>query len=397
MHSVQLLSAAILAFGATAVSAATCTKDITVTEATPVISCDVVDADIIIDSDLSGSVVIDGPKQLKGDFIVNNASGLISLTSTTINAISGTFELQNLELLSTLEMASLKSVGEIEMIKLPQLSSLNFGTEGVTKMNSIRITDTFISDLSGLSVATVTNFQIDNNKRMTTFDSDLVNITGSLIINNNGNDMEITMDKLELAAEIQISNVKSFSAPALTTITKSIKFDKNPEFKTFSAPNVTTITDDVSFINNKKLTNVSMPLLTKIEGGFTIQNNTAMEAIDGFPLLESVSGAIILRGSFEKVELPSLNDVKGSVTVSSTTDISDFCDFFDELESSDAIQGSMNCTSNNEEANEGGDGGESTRGNSSDSSSDEEDAAGSNSVSMTLLTLAGVAALVQML
>lgn len=398
MHSVQILSAAILAFGAATVSAATCTKDITITEPTQVISCDVVDADITVDSDLAGDVVINGPKQIKGDFIVNNASGLISLTSTTINSITGEFQLQNLELLSTLEMASLKSVGEISMIKLPQLSSLNFGTEGVTKMTSIRITDTFISDLSGLSVATVENFQIDNNKRMTTFDSDLVNITGQLIINNNGNNMDITMDKLELAAEIQISNVKSFSVPALTKITASIKFDKNPEFKTFNAPNVTEITNDVSFINNKKLTNVSMPLLEKIQGGFTIQNNTAMTTIDGFPLLESVSGAIILRGNFEKVELPSLNDVKGAVTVSSTTDISDFCDFFDELEKSEAIQGSMTCTSNNKKANEGSDGGESTRGNSSSSdSSDSADGAGVNGVSMTLLALAGVAALVQLL
>ncbi|KAK7431698.1 cell wall protein Ecm33 [Neonectria magnoliae] len=397
MHSTQFITAAIVAFGASAVSAAsTCTKDIKVTEPTPVISCDVVDADITIDSDIAGDVVISGPKQIKGDFIVNNASGLISLSSTTINAISGTFSLQNLELLSKLEMASLKSVGEINMIKLPQLESLNFGTEGVTKMNSIQITDTFISDLSGLSVATVENFQIDNNKRMTTFDSDLVNITGQLIINNNGNNMEITMDKLELAAEIQISNVKSFSAPALTKITKSIKFDKNPEFKTFFAPNVTSITNDVSFINNKKLTNVSMPLLEKIQGGFTIQNNTAMETIDGFPLLESVSGGIILRGSFEKVELPALNDVKGSVIVSSTTDISDFCDFFDDLQKSDAIQGDTTCTSNNKKANDGEDGGESTRGNSSSSNGDDEDAAGSVTVSMTLLSLAGIAALAQL-
>ncbi|KAF7535205.1 hypothetical protein G7Z17_g13241 [Cylindrodendrum hubeiense] len=294
-------------------------------------------------------------------------------------------------------MASLKTVGEIKMIKLPQLSSLNFGTEGVTKMTSIQITDTFLSTLSGLSVATVENLQIDNNDKLTTFDSDLVNITGTLIITDNGNNMEITMDKLELAAEIQISNIKSFSVPLLTTITQSIKFDKNPEFKTFSAPNVTSITDDISFINNKKLTNITMPLLTKIGGGFTIQNNTAMETIDGFPLLESVAGGINLLGNFEKVELPKLDDVKGSVTVSSTTDISDFCDFFKELKSDGAIQGDETCTSNNKDANEGGEGGDSSTGNSTSSGDDSEDAAGSNSVSMALLSLAGVAALVQLL
>jgi len=394
MHSVQLLSAAILAFGATAVSAATCTKDITVTEATPVISCDVVDADIIIDSDLAGSVLIDGPKQLKGDFIVNNASGLISLTSTTINAISGTFQLQNLELLSTLEMASLKSVGEIDMIKLPQLSSLNFGTEGVTKINSIQITDTFISDLSGLSVATVENFQIDNNKQITKFESDLVNITGTLIINNNGNDFQISMKELELAGEFQISNIKSFSAPLLSKLTKSLKFDKNDELTSFAAPNLTSISDDVSFINNKKLTNISMPVLTTIDGGFTIQNNTAMEAISGFPELKNVTGAIILRGNFSKVKLPSLESVEGTVTVTSTTDISSFCDFFKNLKDDDKIQGEETCTWNNKEANEGGDGGDS----SSDSSSDDnKDAAGLTSVSFAVLGLTAIAAMFQLL
>lgn len=271
-----------------------------ITEATQTVDCEVVNADITISSSLSGDVVIDGPKQVKGDFIANNASSLISLTSTTINSITGNFQLQNLEKLSTLEFSSLKTVGEITLIKLPQLSSLNFGTEGVTKINSIQITDTFISDLSGLSVATVENFQIDNNKQITKFDSDLVNITGTLIINNNGNDFQVSMTELELAGEFQISNIKSFSAPILAKMTKSLKFDANSEMTSFYAPNLTSIADDVSFINNKKLTNISMPALTTIDGGFTIQNNTAMKTISGFDELKNITGAVILRGNFSK-------------------------------------------------------------------------------------------------
>lgn len=394
MHSVKVFSA-ILALGATAVSASTCTSDVKVTEATPSISCDVVDGDVIVDSDVAGDLVFNGVKQIKGDLIVNNASGIVSISSTSINSISGNFTLENLEFLSRLEMSSLKSVGSISLIKLTQLDNLNFGTEGVTKVTSIQVTDTFISDLSGLSVATVENFRIDNNRKMTSFRSDLVNITGQLIISSNGNNMEIEMNQLELASEIQISNVKSFTAPKLEKVSQSIKFDNNRELTSFVATNLTEIGDDLSFLNNKKLSNISMPALETVSGGFTIQNNTAMDAVEGFDELATVSGGIILRGDFEKVELPSLKDVKGSVTVTSTTDISDFCQFFDDLESDGAIQGGTECTSNNQKANEGGDEGEASR-SGSDGGDDEEDAAGIVSVNMALLGLAGVAAVAQL-
>lgn len=396
MHSVKLFAAAALALGATIVSATTCSKNIKITESSQVIACDVVNADITISDDISGDVTITGPKQIKGNFIATNASQLISLTSTTINSITGNFQLQNLEKLSTLEFSSLKSVGDITLIKLPQLSSLNFGTEGVTKMNSIQITDTFISDLSGLSVATVENLQIDNNKQITKFDSDLVNITGTLIINNNGNDFQISMKKLQLAGEFQISNIKSFSAPILAKLTKSLKFDSNQEMTSFSAPNITEIADDVSFINNKKLTNVSMPLLENLAGGFTIQNNTAMKSIDGFESLKNVTGGVILRGSFSKVKLPSLESVEGSVTVSSTTDISSFCEFFDNLKKEDKIAGKEECTWNNKEANEGGDGGDSSN-NSTSNNDDSGDGAGMASVSFAVLGLTAIAGLFQLL
>ncbi|KAM5352517.1 hypothetical protein ACJ41O_005239 [Fusarium nematophilum] len=397
MRSVKALSA-LVALGATAVSAATnCEKDVKITEPNQDIGCKVVKADVIVDPDVSGELVLNGVEEITGDLIVANASGLISLSSTSLTTIGGSFELSSLEFLSNLEMSSLTDLNELNFVKLPQLSSLNFGSEGVTKINSIRITDTFISDLSGLSVATVENFQIDNNRKMTQFNSDLVNITGELIINNNGNNMEIAMPKLESAAEVQISNVKVFSVPALEEVTANLKFDANSELKSFSAPNLTKVTETLSFVNNRKLANVSMPELVSVGGAFKIENNTALDAIDQFPELKKVYGGISLRGSFEKVELPKLDEVRGTVTVTSTTDISDFCDFFDDLESSGAIEGGMTCTSNNAKANEGGDDGEETRSGSSSSNDDEEDAAGIVSVNSAFLALVGVVAAAQLL
>ncbi|SPJ82141.1 related to sporulation-specific gene SPS2 [Fusarium torulosum] len=398
MHSIKLLSA-IAALSISAVSAAsTCTKDIKVTEPTPVISCDVVDADIIVDKSVEGNVLIDGPKEIKGNFQAKGAGKLLGISSNTITTIGGNFELENLESLNTLGFSSLKSLGTLSFIKLPRLGELMFGTAGVTKIKNIRITDTFISDLSGLKVTSVESFQIDNNRKMNAFNSDLVNVTSELLIFDNGNDvMEITMNKLETAAEIQISSAKSFKVPALMEVTKSLKLNANPELKSFSAPNLTTITETLSLVDMNKLTNVSFPVLQEIGGGFNIQNNTKLQSIDDFPKLEKVTGGIELRGSFEKVELPKLDQVSGSVVVTSTTDIKDFCKFFNDLKAEKKIDGKNQCTSNNKKANEGKDGGEETGGSSSSSDQNKDDsAAGMTSVNMAVLALAGVAAVAQL-
>ncbi|KAK1247350.1 hypothetical protein MKX07_002259 [Trichoderma sp. CBMAI-0711] len=398
MHSSKLFSAILAAGAASLVSAAdSCSKEIKVTTPNPTISCEVVNADIIVDESVAGDLILNGPKQIKGDLIVNNATQLISIQSNTINAITGKFQLDSLELLSSVNMQALKTLNELNMVKLPQLNSLIFGTTGVTKASSIQITDTFLSDLSGLNINSVDTLTITNNNKLTAFNSDLVNITKLLSVSSNGNNMEINMTKLQSAAEIQLSNVKSFLVPSLKTISQSLKFDANPSLKTFSAKNVTKIGDSVTFINNNKLTNVSFPLLTSV-GDLTIQNNTAMDAIEGFPKLETVAGGVILRGNFDTVELPSLKDVKGGVTVYSTTDISAFCGFFDNAKRKKIIQGQESCKSNVKAANEGGSDGDSSTssGKNGSSGNDTDNAVAALSVNNMLLgasVLAGMAQL----
>ncbi|POR34639.1 Protein ecm33 [Tolypocladium paradoxum] len=388
MHSVTILSA-LLAIGTGVVSGATtCTNDIKISEPTPVINCDVVDADVIVDPNLSGSLSIEGPKQFKKDFTVSNATKLIGISSSSINSIGGTMKLEGLQLLSSLNMQALKSVNNLQLINLPQLSGLTFGTSGVTKSSAITITDTFINDLSGLNIATADTIDISNNAKLTTFTSDLVNVTKSLKLTNNGNTMQVNMSRLETAGDVQFRQVKSFDAPVLSKV-ESIKFNDSPELLTVSANNLTDISASLTFINNKKLSNVSFNSLTTIKGDMTIQNNTDLQAIEGFPKLKTV-GNILLGGSFEKVKLDSLKDVQGSVTVTSTTDISSFCKFFDDAKSNNNIRGKESCTSNNKNANQGNGSGGTTNG-------DKKDAAGIISVNMAMLGLAVFAGIAQML
>lgn len=185
------------------------------------------------------------------------------------------------------------------MIKLTNLRSLVFGTEGVTKANSVQISDTWIDNLSGLKLATVDSLKIDNNQRLVKFESTLVNVTTELIINNNGKGMEIDLDELESAEEIQIANVKAFRVPLLETVGASLKLDKCDNLESFMAPNLTKVKDAVSFINNKKLSNISLPLLKEIGGDLRIVNNTKLTDIDGFPKLETMA-SINFGGNFEK-------------------------------------------------------------------------------------------------
>ncbi|KJZ76316.1 hypothetical protein HIM_04398 [Hirsutella minnesotensis 3608] len=386
MRSVAILSA-ILATGASVVSAVTtCTEEIKVSEPTPTIDCEVVDANIVVDEALSGSLSLQGPKQLRKDLIIRNATKLIGISSSSINSVAGTLELTGLQLLSSFNMQSLTQVGNLKLQNLPQLSGMTLGSEGVTKAKSIVITDTFISDLSGLNIDQADTIDISNNGKLTMFNSVLSNVT-TFKLTNNGNNMQVNMSNLEFAKEIQFRQVKSFDAPALNRV-GSIKFNDSPELLSVSANNLTNIDASLTLINNKKLSELSFKSLVTIKGDLTVQNNTALEQIDGFPKVATV-GAILLRGNFKNVSMPRLNDVQGSATASSTTDISTFCEFFDGLKKDGKIRGKESCTSNNKNANEGGSGG--TSGNK------QEDAAGVISVNTALLGLAAFAAFAQLL
>lgn len=262
------------------------------------LSCDTVKGKIIVDDSVTGDLVLEGPEKIEGDLIINNATGIISISSSTIESVEGKFELVGLESLQRIGMNALTSINELEMRKLPALRDLTFGSKGVTEATVVTITDTLIDDLSGLMLDKVESLDINNNKRLTNFESSLVNVTDSLKINNNGKGMTVTMASLESAKEIQIANVGSFNVPALETVSASLKLDKC-DIKSFRAANLTSIKNALSFINNVQITNISLPVLKDIGGDLRIVNNTKLTDIGSFPKLESMA-SINFGGNFKK-------------------------------------------------------------------------------------------------
>lgn len=263
-------------------------------------ACKTFNGAIYVSNAAQGTVDFSGLNQVKGDFIAEHNGRLTGLSSSTLNSITGQFRLTNLTGLSSLSFTSLNSVGSISWTSLNALDSLTFGTPGIEKAKSVVISDTFLSSLAGIDVTTLEDLDINNNHRLSIWDSSLTNLTNTMNFLANGNNFTVSLDQLTWIANMTVNNVTSFSVPALQTVNGSASFGSN-QFASFSAPNLTSTTSgNINFVGNPKLTNVTFPQLTKLGGALLIANNTALETVDGFPKLKTVGGAIKLRGNFSE-------------------------------------------------------------------------------------------------
>ena len=247
-------------------------------------------------------ISIDGPQQIGGDFIVDNATTLTSLSSSSIASISGIFHLDSLTVLSTLSFTDLTEVGSIEWSALPVLQQLTFPSF-IKKAKDVLITNTFLSSLDGINLDTVETLNINNNGRLTSFSTQVANITGLLNIEANGKSLDVEFPNLETAANMTFRNCSSISIPSLKTVNGSLGFYGN-YITSLAAPNLTTLgstteanTGSFALVANGMLTNISFPQLSSIAGAFQIANNTGLYNIS-FPDVSQVGGAIDFAGNF---------------------------------------------------------------------------------------------------
>lgn len=397
MLSKQILSAAAALSMATGVFGVGC-DDPTATiasqaDATQLAECDTIEGSVLISASAADTTIDLGGKltEIGGDLTAENNGLLNTFQSDSLKTIGGAFTLKNVTKLSTLSFPKLGEVGSIDWATLNALPEPTFGNPGITKAKSVVIADTFIENIDGINVDSLTDMNINNNRRLTKFSTSIKSLSNTLIIQANGLNLSMEMPNLQWIANMTISNVTSFSVPSLHTVNGSMRFDSN-YFETFIAANLTDIQDgDLSFVSNPQLTNISIPTLTHIGGGFTVANNTALEKLDGFGGLNEIGGAVKVRGSFTDVELPDLQDVKGAFEVVSTEDISSSCD---DLKSYDngVVQGDYSCKGNDQNANN--DTSDASSDGSGSSGTDNKDSAASLSGVSTFVTLISVGAFV---
>lgn len=118
-------------------------------DASAIANCRTYDGDVIISSQASGQISINGVGAITGDLRCTNASQLTSISADQLATIGGRFDLQELQIMSTLAFTYLNGVNTINWIALPALQALNFGGQGVTRANNVYISNTGLTDLKG--------------------------------------------------------------------------------------------------------------------------------------------------------------------------------------------------------------------------------------------------------
>lgn len=179
---------------------------------------------------------------------------MTAISADTLATIGGTFDLQELQILSTLSFSRLRGVNNINWIALPALQDLSF-TSGVTQANTVYISNTALTDMTGISLTAVGSMNLNNNQYLKTISiNDLVNVTQGISIAANALNLKVAFPILQSTANLTIAD----------------------------SPNL----DDISF-----------PLLETVEGSLQLLNNSKLSTI-GFDALVTVDGDMDLYGAF---------------------------------------------------------------------------------------------------
>ncbi|KAF3401611.1 Protein ecm33 [Penicillium rolfsii] len=304
-------------------------------------TCTKLNGDLTISKSYSGSLSLAYVKTITGSIICNGGENVTDISASLLTSIGDAFNLQGLTRLTQLAFPELTSVGSIKWNALPKLQSLNFD-QGVTQAGDVIIQNTGLTSLDGISLMTVNQFEIENNRDLQKINiNNLQNATDLINFSGNYDALEIELPNLGTGTNMTFRNISSISLPSLEKLTGQLGF-WGTEFTTFSAPNLTS-TGDLVFNDNSKLSNISMPVLTKVDGGFTIARNDKLSTIS-LPKLEKVTGAIDFSGKFNTVDLDGLTDVEGGFNLQST-DGTFNCSHFQNIRKT-VIKGTYKCDAN---------------------------------------------------
>ncbi|KAH3682398.1 hypothetical protein WICPIJ_006636 [Wickerhamomyces pijperi] len=298
-------------------------------------SCEALVGDLTIEGDGLAVAYLNGVKAIYGSLTIFNATQLTSFTANSLGSISEEFKLNALTILTTLALPALSAVGSINFVTLPALDSIQLNT-GITKIDSLVISDTALETLDGFDVTHLDTFNVNNNKNLNSIDSSLEFVNVALEVSFNAKTVEVSFDQLQWANNMTFRDISSASFAKLQAVNASLGFI-NTSLSQIEIPTLTTVGGSLAIVSNEDLEDLELANLTSIAGGFEIANNTELSNIDGFNSLETVGGAIIFIGAFNNASLPSLKRVSGGAHIESSGELD--CSPFNSLDKKGAIQG----------------------------------------------------------
>lgn len=322
-----------LALASTAL--AVCDKDFTIKssgDASSLSSCSSYDGSLTIDSKTSDDIALNGITELKGDLILTGNSAIKRLSASDLETITGELRIDDVQNLVQLSFPKLTEVDKIKLVGLPVLRTLDFSAS-INKTSEIDVENTQLESLKGINPDTAKTIKVANNKGITEVSMQVKNITGSLDVSHNNEELEILFPNLKAANNITFRSASKIDLSSLEQVNSgSIGIYESSSLESFAAPNLTKIDEALTIAQNENLKNVSFPKLQSVGGNLQIANNTNLHDISQFPELKSVGAALDLSGNLTKVETPKINLVVGVFNLQSTGDLGKACtDFYDPL------------------------------------------------------------------
>lgn len=265
-------------------------------DASALASCSTFSGSIAIATGTTGEIAIDGVQEITGSLSATNVEELTGITGDSLETIGGTFNLDTVQILSTLNFPRLTDVRAIEWNALAGLQGLVF-TSGIQMASTLSIQNTQLNTLDGINLQTAETVYIANNDYLNDITMQIGNVSDSLVLTSNGRNVSANFPNLIWGNVMTFRNCSTVSVPSLASTNGSLGFYSN-FFQSLVAPNLTMVGGDLSFANNDDMTNITMPQLQTVTGGLQIANNTELNAI-GFSSLETVGGAVSFVGSYE--------------------------------------------------------------------------------------------------
>ncbi len=241
---------------------------------------------------------MNGIRRITGSLTVKANNKMSSLSADSLSQIDDSFQLRDLQLLSTLNFPSLQSVNTVDWEGLPNLGALSF-TAGLSKVASLSIQNTVLGSLDGVNLVEVDTLFVVNNFYLNHITMQLGNVSTALTLSANGNDVQASFPNLEWATNMTLANCSSIDLQSLSAVNGSLGFYSN-YMQSLSFPNLTMVGQSFYFVDNPSLTNISAPSVKTVGGGLVMSNNTDLQTVNGFNKLESVGGAVDFNGNFKK-------------------------------------------------------------------------------------------------
>ena len=294
---------------------------------------------------------VEGVERIVGNVTINDVVNLAGISFPDLTAIVG-LQLGGLTVLSELSMPQIQEIRQLNLTAMPALQELSFGGDGVTRSQSILITNTGLSSLQGLDqLKSVDSFNVNNNGALQNISLSVASIKNAINIAANAdfeNGVAASFPELVTARNMTFRNCSSVSLPSLANVSEYLGLYGNT-MESFSALNLTT-TGGLVFVDNTELTNITIPNLMSVNGSFQIANNTMLDSV-AFPELTLVTASIDMNGNFSeyvlrtetnyianmisRVDLPKLKQVRGTFNLQTSSEFD--CSGFDAAKKSKGI------------------------------------------------------------